>query len=247
MNKREALIEMAIQRGASPELVKSAMIDVDRESVLALINQMRIAEDARFIVHKYLDEIIKRAEESEKLLSIADLFLTLPETNITTLIFYLTKYRDDEAVIDLLRQIMALEWIPEKERQRAAFGIFTIEFNQSDQVLNDEALLVRTVAVMYFEAEENTHALLNALNDEESVVRRIAVWYMGRMKIVQSSEKLQELLVIEEDVETLRGVIWSLGVLRAINAKPQIEKMLNHSHPLIRFTAQQTLKSLEST
>ncbi len=103
--------------------------------------------------------------------------------------------------------------------------------------LRDESEKVRLAATKKLEKEENRDGLLQALADDASNVRRIAAWYMGRRQVAEAVEPLIRLVQTEDDTETLRAAVWSLGVLRDARALPYLETLCSHDNQLISDAA----------
>lgn len=235
MNRREALVEMAIQRGLDADIAYSALNNPERETVSMLFEQMQKASDSFFIIPKYAEEVIRSTQQNKQLLEIGDLLLTISYPYICFFALHLSYYGAHPKAISLLRQI-AIKHICGAEE------IFDVLYDKGKEALDDETDLVRVVAVRHFEKIQDTEFLIKALSNDVPQVRVVAAWYMGRKKVSHAIDNLHKLLQHEQDIETLRAVIWSLGVLKAVNVKSELEKFLYHENPLISNQTQETLK-----
>ncbi|HUN07098.1 MAG TPA: HEAT repeat domain-containing protein [Aggregatilineales bacterium] len=115
-----------------------------------------------------------------------------------------------------------------------------------EAVLAHEGPAMRVVAVLRLEAEEKTSALIPALSHSDVPVRRIAAWYMGRKQVREAATQLRERLSDETDIEVLRGVIWSVGVLRDQSSIHLLRSLCQHPTSLIASTAAESLIRIES-
>ncbi|MBZ0277373.1 MAG: HEAT repeat domain-containing protein [Anaerolineae bacterium] len=228
MNRREVLIQMAIQRDVESTVANAALNDVNRDAIAILISRMQEADDSAYIVRKYVDEIMRSADEQNRLLEIADLLITVPNNSLGSMVQRLSRYDNRQKVIGLLRQIVAVNWASERNRMYGAEGIFQVTYNRTGEALQDENDLVRIVAVRHFEQNHDISSLTQALQNSTPEIRRIAAWYMGQRKVAESSSSLLHSLSVETDTETLRAIIWSVGILKISEAKPELEKLLHH-------------------
>ncbi|MAS36475.1 MAG: hypothetical protein CL610_20900 [Anaerolineaceae bacterium] len=110
--------------------------------------------------------------------------------------------------------------------------------------LNDQSEKVRHAAATKLEKEDNHLGLIQALQDPSSAVRCIGAWYMGRRHVSEAVNPLIALVQTEDDEETLRAAIWSLGVLRADAALPAIRELCSHPDLQIAAAAQEAVARL---
>lgn len=244
MNRKEALIQMAQQRGVDIAIAKAALEDADREAIRSLLHQLEFAADSKFVIPKFIDEALRAAKANNKVLEIADILLEKRSNVLYPLAHELGMYTDEKAV-SLLRQITTLSWASEQSRTAGASAlIYAAHLADCEDALHDPLELVRTVAVKQLERKQNTPALIRALKNENEVVRSIAAWYMGRNKVYESVDSLCEMASLEKNIEALRAAIWSIGVLRIKTARQHLEPFVQHENTIIRATAKEALDKL---
>lgn len=242
MSKREALIEMAVQHGVHPYTASAALEESIPEAVRLLLQQVRRTQPNPYVLSKYVEDIIHGADEKNRLLHVAHLLMEFSHNGYWTLSYRLRAY--GMAGIELQRQIISLEWVPGKAKYRAAEGIFFVAYNKDAAALNDTSSLVRITAARFFEDSHQTEALKLALHNRVHEVRRIAAWYMGEQKVYTAVDVLCDMLTTETNFGTLRGVIWSLGMMRVIKAKPSLEILLEHKSQIVRHDAEVALERI---
>ena len=118
------------------------------------------------------------------------------------------------------------------------------EAAEEEFALNDQSEKVRHAAATKLEKEDNHLGLIQALQDPSSAVRCIGAWYMGRRHVSEAVNPLIALVQTEDDEETLRAAIWSLGVLRADAALPAIRELCSHPDLQIAAAAQEAVARL---
>jgi HEAT repeat protein len=126
--------------------------------------------------------------------------------------------------------------------EHAAQAIVALEYDRSAQLaLHDDSELVRYVAVRQLEKQEHSSILIESLKSTSFRVRQIAAWYMGRKLVKEAVMPLIELSQVETDEETLRAVVWSLGVLRDKRAIPYLHLLRHHKSSLIASSVETAL------
>ena len=244
MNRNEALQDLAQRRGVDTLTAKSALEEAEREAISALLQQIAKADDSKFLIPKYIEEIVKIATANGNLPEIADLLLEHPNHSLLAMSDYLGKYQDDKAVL-LLRQITTLDWASEDKRIFGANALIDAVYRgDARQAMTDESELVCFAAARQIEAQNDVDGLIEALLNSSARVRSIAAWYLGRNRVDKASNALLKMLDREQDGEVLRAVVWALGVLRTTTARSSLQPLLNHPDSLIRGTVREALDKL---
>ena len=245
MNRNEALQDLAQRRGVNTETAKAALVETKREAIQALLQQIVTAEDSKFLIPKYIEEIVKVALANSTLLEIADLLLEYPNHSLLALSEHLGECQDEKA-IPLLRRITKLNWASEEKRIYGAYALMDAVYRgEESQALTDESELVCFAAAKRLEAQNDVDGLIEALQNGSARVRRIAAWYLGRNRVDKASNALLKMLDREEDGEVLRSMVWAVGVLRTTTARTSLQPLLHHPDALIRATTREALTKLE--
>jgi HEAT repeat protein len=244
MNRKEALIQIAKERGVDSVIARAAFEELDREAIRILLIQIELLPDSKYLIPHCVEELLRMAIQQNRVLEISDLLLEKRNHSLSPLAHELGKYRDD-AAIAFLRRIITLDWANTDSRHAAASALIkTAYLSNYEHALQDPLDVVRLVAVKELEESHSTPALIRALGNDFPRVRRIAAWYMGRNNVYEAVDALLNLIAVEQDVEALRAAIWSLGVLRVKTTHSQLEPFLQHENALIRKTAQDALAKL---
>jgi len=121
-------------------------------------------------------------------------------------------------------------------------------FNLLQQLVdsNDNALFSPAIrALARFQHSQIDVILCNLLDHPAPQVRRVVAWQLGRNRAAMAFMPLLSHLR-ESDVETLRGIIWSLGRLGNSNAIPAIQPFVYHKQEDIAFIAREALQRIQS-
>jgi HEAT repeat protein len=239
----ERIVENAIKQGFDNYIVRAALLDTNFDALETFIEQLNQSqiEDLRWEV---TDHLMSIAETQDAKIAARTLSLVLEiscEESINA-ISALGKLGTPEAIAFIRRNLTA-NW--REMRELATSTILQVQYdNQHTAALQDHSELVRQMAARRLENEEDADALIQALGNDSISVRRIAAWYMGRRLVKEAVTPLIKLLETENDMETLRAAIWSLGVLRNVQAISHIQALSHHQNLLISVTAQEALTRL---
>ena len=85
--------------------------------------------------------------------------------------------------------------------------------------------------------------LCELLDHPAPQVRRVVAWQLGRNQAIESESQLVQHLV-EVDLETLRGIIWSLGQIGDSQTIRFIEPFTQHLSNDISFMAQEAIERI---
>ncbi len=238
--KIETLVESVVKQGFDEKMVQNALINSDLDAIDELISQLNSSTKngtRRQVLHHLLD--LSTNCDKGKALDVLGASLKLNHHEVVKAVRQLSRLHDKRAITHI-RTIFDTKW----KHQAATVFIEAHYHGDAEEALLDETEVVRYSAVKQLERDQNTTALLSTLEDESAVVRRISTWYMGRRQVEEAVEPLIELVQAEEDAETLRGIIWSLGVLRDQRALPYIDALCQHEEPLIAASANEALQKL---
>lgn len=248
MNIREALMQIARERGAEPEQIDLAFRLGTPSAIANVLDSIDKADDAIYLIPKLTREFVHIGLEQQTFIDLVEILIQRPHDSMSLIAQSLSQTSDARAE-NLLRQSLELPWPQTKAYENAIRDVskaITALVYEGDygRTLMDPMESVRREAVRWCEKEDNTDALLFALQDTSVVVRHTAVWYMGRKRVAAAIPRLIALIPYEKDLETLRGSIWSLGVLQAVEARSILEAIRDHPNPLIRQTVQEALGRL---
>jgi len=99
-------------------------------------------------------------------------------------------------------------------------------------------------AIAQFKMPQIDQVLCDLLDHPAPQVRRVAAWQLGRNNATESFQDLVEHLD-EIDIETLRGIIWSLGIIGDDRALRQIEPFKKHLSKDISFIAKEAIQRIK--
>ncbi len=101
-------------------------------------------------------------------------------------------------------------------------------------------------AIAQFKIPPINQVLCELLDHPAPQVRRVAAWQLGRNNATESFSVLVEHLD-EIDIETLRGIIWSLGIIGDDRALRQIEPFTKHLSKDIAFIASEAIQRIQQS
>lgn len=99
-------------------------------------------------------------------------------------------------------------------------------------------------AIARFKIPSIDEILCALLDHPAPQVRRVAAWQLGRNNATNSYAVLVDHLD-EIDIETLRGIIWSLGIIGDDRAIRQIEPFTRHLSKDIAFIATEAIQRIQ--
>ena len=241
--KVEFIIESAVKQGFDEALVEEALIKADDTAIKTFIDELSQARLYKLngAVIWHLLSVVQSTEGNPSL-DILGSLLKLPHVALYDVIDELGQDGSTEA-LNLIRKALSSQ--VDFVRKWAAEKIIAVQ-HKGDVgfALEDEAELVRRIAVNELEKRDDIESLMTALENEDPYVKRTAVWYMGRNQVKDSVELLTELIQHNQDTETMRALIWSLGILRDPWALQYIEPLCQHTEHIIAETAQEAVEKL---
>jgi hypothetical protein len=243
----EKLLEYADELKLSPETLLSATINLDSQALRNLIDACSKHDDHPYLFDHFAYHITERAVELNNEQSFVAMQLLLEygdsETAHPAAIWTLYDLKPVDKALSILRQ--ALNDSYRGTYLTAAEVIFLLEYQSNTlEAIEDENSHVRLFALEEADRANNITTILKSLSHEDLALRRLAAWASGRKKIDRSLHLLLQQCQKETDLEALRAMIWALGVLRHLYAKPVIETFLQHQEPFIVRTAQEALGKL---
>lgn len=239
----DELQKQAQEIGLDPELVRAALSATDMDAARMALKELKNANRDPYFVEAFACAILDRAveQESQHILAVCSILLDLGEAALEAIV-ELSKLGSTEALA-LIRQALTAHY-PEL-REAAASAVIMVQYReQASQALVDDMENVRVRAATQLEHQNNAVALMQALHNTAIPVRRIAAWYMGRKSVNESAHRLMEMAQVEDDAETLRAAIWSLGMLQIKEALPLIQRLTSHQNPLVATMAQHSIVKL---
>jgi hypothetical protein len=242
---KEELIQIAVKHGVAPEIAEAALGALDKDSVLQLVEGLNASPNDPFVLDGFAEFLLDRVkDDARKAMVILPILIRLDgEYGPSLVIDTIGRLNTPEALSFVRSQL--LEESRRTVREGAVSAILEYQYRgDARQALIDEAELVRIEAAKQLEKSEDDTGLLAALQNECVSVRCIASWYMGRRQVREAVEPSIQLLQTELDTETLRGVIWSLGVLRDKRALAPIQKLSDSENPVIVAAAKEALSRL---
>jgi HEAT repeat protein len=237
----EVVIESAVKSGFDNEMVHAALIDVDLNALDDFATQLgpTYYNSLKREVIKHLVKLVENTSSEEKAIHLLGCALEVSHPEIDSAITALGKFKNEKA-FKLIRKVAVQGWT--ETNQHAAQVIIDAQYDGSAvRALADDLDVIRRASVLQLEKQNDIQELLGALNNDCVMVRRVAAWYMGRKLVQEAVSPLTLLAQKESDIETLRAAIWSLGVLRNVEALPTMEKLTEHSNPLIKTTAREAM------
>ena len=239
----EVVIENAVKQRFDSDLVHSALVDGDLGSIKTFVHNLNLTPFYS-LQREVVRRLVKMAEtrQEDDAIAILRLALGIQHGEAVIAIKPLGNFKSEQA-ITLLREL-----IHDSNRYlREATTKALIKTKYQDDALyalSDNQANVRQMAVSRLERQGNTPALIDALSHESESVRRVAAWYMGQKIIREAVQSLIRLVEHENDSETLRAAIWSLGVLKDERAISCIEEKRQHANPQVAQAAQDALNNL---
>lgn len=244
MNLTEALIQTCVTQGISHDVAESALMADDRFAIKCLFDELTHVEYGHSLVDKIVLYLMKKLDSEDRLFEFADLLVQTKSNHLPQLAEMLICHGPMERVVPIVRIMLCADEHNQADQKSIARTILEAVYHYSTDALRDENLAVRIEAVRYFRDQQNDENVIDALENEASEVRSIAAWYMGQRKVYRSVDRLCIRLGQEADVEVLRGLIWSVGVLKANCAKPCLEGLQDHESEDIRSDVQHALQHL---
>lgn len=230
--------------GVDAEIVRLALTQMTVETITALehylTTQNKAGKADPFLADEIMFHVIDRAVQlgKERAIELLAIFLRKRAFGVVEAVASLGQLEDDR-VLPLLYEVLPNAW---KSLADIA-SKYIIHLRYQDQMENavaeDESDTVRLYAAQQLEAMGATQALINGLQNGSAAVRRLAAWYMGRKRVYQAVHTLIEKIQVEQDDETLRAIIWSLGMLRANLALSYLDRYALHPNAEVARTADQ--------
>ncbi len=245
MNRRQALIEIAKQQGIEPSIIAVAFSENAPEAIEIVFSQIDAADNAAYLIPKFTEEFLLNPVNPDTFVELATILLQRPNHSGPRIAKLLTDLADSRAE-ELLRQMLDLSWVYPPNRPAAARALISrLYADDAQHALSDQSEFVRLKAAQRCEQEANTEALIHALTDDSAAVRRIAAWYMGRKQVMTAVPTLIFAARQEEDLETLRAIVWSLGILDSSAARSLLNDLISHGNPQIVTAAKEALVRLD--
>jgi hypothetical protein len=242
----EELLAYEPPLGIHKETILAALYDLDAIALERLIQACLRYMDS-YIYEHYVFHITERAKALNNQASLEAMKLILAhddnEQGHAMAIWTLSELQPLDKVLPILRE--ALNHRYKHTYRPAAIVIFELHYqSKPEAAIMDEHAHVRLFAAEEAERQGADSTILKALHHEDTALRRLAAWYCGRKKLQDTFEGLIQQLKRESDSEALRGMIWSLGVLRKPEAKKELEPFLKHPEVLIVQTVEEALSKL---
>jgi HEAT repeat protein len=250
MNLKETITATLTELGIDENKLKLGLEGTNVEAVQELFAQIdQLEKDPPYYDGSFVQVILPNVlqqDDSHKLHQIIE-FFDLRSDDASFSVIYVLRLLGDEKAIQLLRETITSLSRMSLYAESVAHAIIDTQYKSRPQdALNDKIDLVRRVAIKRLDEEQATEFILPALKNSSTSVRSIATWYMGRQQVKEAIEPLTELIKVEDDVETLRGAIWSLGVLGAKQTLHYLHILERHIDPLISTTAREAINRIES-
>ena len=99
-------------------------------------------------------------------------------------------------------------------------------------------------AIARFKTPRINQVLCALLDHHAPQVRRVAAWQLGRNEATKAFSMLRNHLD-EIDIEALRGIIWSLGIIGNERAIRHLEPFTSHLSNDIAFIAKEAIQRIE--
>ena len=241
---KDELLDTAIKQGIPSEIAVAALERVDVDSIRQLVGGLNKSSLDPYTLDGFIWYLMNQVEtDAEKAIQILPTVLDIDgEGGPYSVVFALGQLGTPEALAFVRIQ---LESKRRSVRDAAVSTIIQYEYhNDLREALSDEVETVQHEAARQLERREDAVALLEAITHPSFNVRRVAAWYMGRKKVSESVKPLIERLKVESDMETLRAVIWTLGVLRDAQAISALEGFIEHPIGLVGTAARIALSKM---
>jgi len=100
-------------------------------------------------------------------------------------------------------------------------------------------------AVARFQTTDINTVLCDLLDHHAVQVRRVAAWQLGRNRATHMTNCLLKQIDNEEDIETLRGIIWSLGHIGDHRTRRRLEPFKDHHSDDVVVIAREAIQRIQ--
>lgn len=253
MNDNEVkLVDELVAVGLTRDWLVDAIETPDIPTIKRAVGEFKAKVNDPFWEISLLDALFERIEQypAEKSFPIVELFLTYGSYNDNFYLDWLAT-TDYELAFPIFNRLIAAN-DPLASRASAIIASNTIQtiYNGDLEAAMQDAsrMVVATAAwriIGGLESARDHMGMWRAFAFPFSDLREHVAWHMGRHHVHDAVEPLIAALRVETDVEAMRAMLWSLGVLRNPVAADAVEVFVEHEHPLIATTAREALAKLQ--